>query len=70
MEVGQGPNWGCSAKEKKRLVSNKSCQEIFIGTHHPNTIPTLHKSLTDQIFLFKSCRAKVWVLYDMKYRSH
>jgi hypothetical protein len=24
MEVGQGPNWGCSAKEKKILI-NKKC---------------------------------------------
>jgi hypothetical protein len=26
MEVGQGPNWGCSAKEKKKLFSNP-CRE-------------------------------------------
>jgi hypothetical protein len=24
MEVGQGPNWGCSAKEKKTNLYNKS----------------------------------------------
>jgi hypothetical protein len=25
MEVGQGPNWGCSAKEKKHFIS----QNVF-----------------------------------------
>jgi hypothetical protein len=26
MEVGQGPNWGCSAKERKILMENDSMQ--------------------------------------------
>jgi hypothetical protein len=28
MEVGQGPNWGCSAKEKKKMCSPESCVMI------------------------------------------
>jgi hypothetical protein len=27
MEVGQGPNWGCSAKEKKKNKYVDDCEE-------------------------------------------
>jgi hypothetical protein len=27
MEVDQGPNWGCSAKEKKNIQMNTSMQQ-------------------------------------------
>jgi hypothetical protein len=31
MEVGQGPNWGCSAKEKKYcLVKSTNCTKFVI----------------------------------------
>jgi hypothetical protein len=36
MEVGQGPNWGCSAKEKNcnrdvQLIQSSSLEPIFIS---------------------------------------
>jgi hypothetical protein len=30
MEVGQGPNWGCSAKGKKKLIVNCTIRKIRI----------------------------------------
>jgi hypothetical protein len=32
MEVGQGPNWGCSAKEK-----NHSSRTVALGSTQPRT---------------------------------
>jgi hypothetical protein len=32
MEVGQGPNWGCSAKEKKFPPLWNSCSDVMINT--------------------------------------
>jgi hypothetical protein len=29
MEVGQGPNWSCSAKEKKKTIAQRLIREGF-----------------------------------------
>jgi hypothetical protein len=29
MEVGQGPNWGCNASEKKRRFENRMPRRIY-----------------------------------------
>jgi hypothetical protein len=31
MEVGQGPNWGCSAKEKKKVISSEHSGRVVLG---------------------------------------
>jgi hypothetical protein len=33
MEVGQGPNWGCSAKEKKNAL-NKLCISVALRNQY------------------------------------
>jgi hypothetical protein len=41
MEVGQGPNWGCSAKEKKTIyltfTNNKTNNSIFMALYAVRT---------------------------------
>jgi hypothetical protein len=36
MEVGQGPNWGCSAKEKNTLDQKVSRQLLAVEAHVPS----------------------------------
>jgi hypothetical protein len=31
MEVGQGPNWGCSAKGKNKVSQSNGIQEQSVG---------------------------------------
>jgi hypothetical protein len=48
MEVGQGPNWGCSAKEKKNYVHNMS-HDRSVNTV---TVSEIWSSVGANIFAF------------------
>jgi hypothetical protein len=54
MEVGQGPNWGCSAKEKKTL-----CVEVdLINTEYPSNQTLESPSVTTN----SVCIILVWMV--------
>jgi hypothetical protein len=40
MELGQGPNWGCSAKEKKPCYVHSSCDAVKSQTTRKETVCT------------------------------
>jgi hypothetical protein len=67
MEVGQGPNWGCNAKEKKIV----QLMNFEGGKHFP--VPSLHVDRIDfccpspaQSFLVPSPAGLTTILYWLK----
>jgi hypothetical protein len=62
MEVGQGPNWGCSAKERKKERKKRKKNIIFSSYLAGNT---LHLRCRDQPVLGYSH----YLLYHTKYTN-
>jgi hypothetical protein len=56
MEVGQGPNWGCSAKEKKKKIIKT---EIF------KRLPPCNRIITNKLAIILMIK-KFFVLYGTR----
>jgi hypothetical protein len=53
MEVGQGPNWGCSAKEKKVIKMSQYFQESLDATVLDAKWSVLHETVEADLILGK-----------------
>jgi hypothetical protein len=49
MEVGQGPNWGCSAKEKKNVLDGGGY--LFITSARPVSVLQIYQQKSRNVVL-------------------
>jgi hypothetical protein len=58
MEVGQGPNWGCSAKEKRILKLMERCTPVEY-THLPNAFSDILHTSFSLMLIYCRCKSNV-----------